>query len=361
MARGPKIELTGEDHARLDKLLTAPGTPNRHLWRARIVLLSAAGLGTTAIVRRVGKSKQTVWRWQECFVEEGVNGLLRDRPRPGRPPSVSADEVRGVVETTLRETPANATHWSTRTLARVVGLGKTTIQKIWREHGLKPHLTKGFKVSNVPAFVEKVRDVVGPYIDPPEHAVVLSVDEKSQIQALERTQAPLPMTRAQPQTRTHDYTRHGTTTLFAALDVKTGHVIGRCMMRHRHQEFLRFLGVVDRETPAHLDVHLIADNYKTHKHPKVQAWLKRHPRFHMHFTPSSASWLNLVERLFSELTCRRLRRGIFHSVAQLQAAINRYLRDRNGAPKPFIWTKSADTIIRKWQRAKRNLTSRAGH
>jgi len=297
--------------------------------RARIILLSGKGLGTMTIARRVGKSKRAMWRWQNRFRAEGMDGLLHDKTRPGRQPPLSSDQVRTVVEKTLREVPADATHWSTRTMARAVGLGKT------------------FKMSRDPAFVDKVRDVVGLYLNPPEHALVLSVDEKSQIQALERTQEPLPMTMGHPATRTHDYTRHGTTTLFAALDVKSGRVIGRCMMRHRHQEFLRFLATIDRETPAHLAVHLIADNYATHKHPTVRRWLARHPRFHMHFTPTSASWLNMVERLFAELTSKRLRRGVFRSIVELQATINRYLRDRNRAPKPFIWTKSADTIIRK--------------
>jgi transposase len=361
MASRPKIELRQEERSRLEKLVTAPRTLNRHVWRARIVLLSAEGVGSIVIARRVGKSKRTVWRWQERFVTDGVDGLLCDKPRSGRPPSILPDQVRTVVETTLRQTPADATHWSTRTLARVVGLGKTSIQKIWREHGLKPHLIKGFKVSRDPAFVDKVRDVVGLYINPPDHAVVLSVDEKSQIQALERTQAPLPLIPGHAATRTHDYTRHGTMTLFAALDVKTGRILGQCSKRHRHQEFLRFLDKSDRETLAHLDVHLIADNYATHKHAAVRRWLERHPRFHIHFTPTSASWLNMVERLFADLTCRRLRRGCFRSVADLTSAIRRYLNDRNAAPKPFIWTKGADTIIRKYERAKRNLTSRAGH
>ena len=235
-----------------------------------------------------------------------------------------------MVERTQRTVPPDATHWSTRSLARAVGLGKTTIQKIWREHGLKPHLIKGFKVSRDPAFVDKVRDVVGLYINPPDHAVVLSVDEKSQIQALERTQQPLPLIAGHAATRTHDYTRHGTTTLFAALDVETGRVLGQCSRRHRHQEFVRFLDKIDRDTPAHLEVHLIADNYATHKHAAVRRWLERHPRFHIHFTPTSASWLNMVERLFADLTCRRLRRGCFRSVAELKSAIRRYLNPDKG-------------------------------
>jgi transposase len=359
--RSTKIVLTPEDRQRLERVVSAPLTAQKHVWRARIVLLSAAGLGTMAIARQSGKSKRAVWRWQDRFVVAGVDGLLHDKTRPGRLPRLSSDLVRTVVEKTLRETPAAATHWSTRTMARAVGLGKTSVLKIWREHGLKPHLVKSFKVSRDPAFVDKVRDVVGLYLNPPEHALVLAVDEKSQIQALERTQAPLALVNGHPATRTHDYKRHGTTTLFAALDVHSGRVIGRCMMRHRHQEFLRFLAIINRQTPAHLDLDLIADNYQTDKHPRVQRWLARHPRFHMHFTPTSASWLNLVERLFAELTNRRLRRGIFRSIADLQAAINRYLRERNRAPKPFVWTKSADTIIRKYERAKGNLSLRAGH
>lgn len=359
--RGTKIELTVEDRQRLDGIVSAPTTPQKHVWRARIVLLSAEGLGTMSVARRVGKSKRAVWRWQDRFCAEGVDGLLHDKSRPGRLPPLAPERVRTVVEKTLRETPADAAHWSTRTMARAVGLGKSSVLKIWHEHGLKPHLTKTFKVSRDPAFVDKVRDVVGLYLNPPEHALVLSVDEKSQIQALERTQEPLPMTTGHPATRTHDYTRHGTTTLFAALDVRSGRVIGRCMMRHRHQEFRRFLATIDRETPAHLDLHLVADNYATHKHPTVRRWLARHPRFHMHFTPTSASWLNMVERLFAELTDKRLRRGVFRSIVDLQATINRYLRERNRAPKPFIWTKGADTIIRKYERARGNLSSRAGH
>ena len=359
--RRTKITLTPEDRQRLERIVSAPTTPQKHVWRAHIVLLSAAGLGTMAITHQTGKSKRAVWRWQERFEAEGVEGLLHDKTRPGRLLPLSADQIRTVVDKTLRETPAEATHWSTRTMARAVGLGKTSILKIWREHGLKPHLSKTFKVSRDPAFVDKVRDIVGLYLNPPEHALVFSVDEKSQIQALERTQAPLALVNGHPATRTHDYKRHGTTTLFAALDVASGRVISRCMMRHRHQEFLRFLAIINRETPAHLDIHLIADNYQTHKHPQVWRWLERHPRFHMHFTPTSASWLNLVERLFAELTNRRLRRGIFRSIADLQATINRYLRARNRTPKPFVWTKSADTIIRKHERAKGNLSLRAGH
>src|SRR3954468_3380982 len=341
-----KITVTAAARARLEAIIAAPSMKQKHVWRGRVALLAAAGVGTMAIVRQVGKSKRAVWRWRERFVAEGVDGLLRDRPRSGRPPMVGPDQVRAVVERTV---PPDATHWSTRSLARAVGLGKTTIQKIWREHGLKPHLIKGFKVSREPAFVDKVRDVVGLYINPPDHA--LSVDEKSQIQALKRTQQPLPLIAGHAATRTHDYTRHDDPVRRAR------RLLGQCS--RRHQEFVRFLDKIDRDTPAHLEVHPIADNYATHKHAAVRRWLERHPRFHTHFSPTS--WLNMVERLFADLTCRRLRRGCFRSVAELKSAIRRYLNDRNAAPKPFVWTKGADTIIRKYERAKRNLISRAGH
>lgn len=360
MKRDTKIELAAADRQRLERLVAAPSTPQKHVWRAQIVLLSADGAGTMEIIRQVGVSKRTVWRWQDRYGQQGVEGLRHDKTRPGRLPPLAADTIRAVVEKTLQESPPDgATHWSTRSMARTVGLGRSSIHKIWTQHGLQPHRVKTFKVSRDPAFVDKVRDVVGLYVNPPEHTLVLSVDEKSQIQALERTQAPLPLVPGHAATRTHDYRRHGTTTLFAALDVRTGRVIGQCMMRHRHQEFLRFLAKINRETPAHLAVHLIVDNYQTHKHSAVKRWLALHPRFHMHFTPTSASWLNLVERLFAELTDKHLRRGIFKTVVDLQAAINRFLQQRNRHPKPFVWTKAADTIIRKHQSG--YLSLRTGH
>ena len=291
------IWVSPGERSRLERLVSDRNTPQKHVWRARIVLLSGDRLGTMAIVRRVGKSKPTVWRWQERFLKEGVDGLLRDRNRgSGRAP-LGARVKSLVLTKTMRETPPNATHWSVRTMGKAVGISHTSVQRIWAEHGLKPHLVSTFKVSNDPRFAEKVEDVIGLYLNPPDKALVLSVDEKSQIQALDRTQPGLPMKKGRAGTMTHDYKRNGTTTLFAALNVLDGTVIGQCMKRHRHQEFLRFLRKLDRATPKRLDLHLIVDNYAAHKTPEVKRWLKKHPRFHMHFTPTSASWLNQVDRL----------------------------------------------------------------
>ena len=327
-------------------------TPQKHVWRARIVLLSGDRLGTMAIVRRVGKSKPTVWRWQERFLKEGVDGLLRDRNRgSGRAP-LGARVKSLVLTKTMRETPPNATHWSVRTMGKAVGISHTSVQRIWAEHGLKPHLVSTFKVSNDPRFAEKVEDVIGLYLNPPDKALVLSVDEKSQIQALDRTQPGLPMKKGRAGTMTHDYKRNGTTTLFAALNVLDGTVIGQCMKRHRHQEFLRFLRKLDRATPKRLDLHLIVDNYAAHKTPEVKRWLKKHPRFHMHFTPTSASWLNQVERFFAEITRKRIRRGVFKSVPELEATIDDYLAKHNETSKPFNWTATAQDICKKVDRAR---------
>jgi transposase len=345
------------DRARLDGWVADRNTPQKLVWRARIVLMSAAGAGTMAIVRAVGKSKRTVGRWQERYVEKGVEGLKRDASRPGRKPPLSAAIIARVVEMTLHETPPGATHWSVRSMARAVGISHTSVQRIWHAHGLKPHLVKTFKLSNDKRFREKVHDIVGLYLDPPDKALVLAVDEKSQIQALDRTQPGLPIKKGRAGTMTHDYKRHGTTTLFAALEVVTGKVIGQCMKRHRHQEWLRFLRQIDRVTPRALELHLIADNYATHKHPKVKAWLAKHPRFHMHFTPTSASWLNQVERFFGLITQRRIRRGVFHSVAELEAAIDDYLEHHNAHPKPFMWTASAIAILEKVARGQQALES----
>ncbi len=336
-------------------------TPQKHVWRARIVLLSGDRLGTMAILRQVGKSKPTVWRWQERFLEEGVDGLLRDRNRgSGRVPLGAA--VKSLVLTkTMRETPPNATHWSVRTMAKAVGISHTSVQRIWAEHGLKPHLVSTFKVSNDPRFAEKVEDIIGLYLNPPDKALVLSVDEKSQIQALDRTQPGLPMKKGRAGTMTHDYKRNGTTTLFAALNVLDGTVIGQCMKRHRHQEFLRFLRKLDRATLKRLDLHLIVDNYAAHKTPEVKRWLKKHPRFHMHFTPTSASWLNQVERFFAEITRKRIRRGVFKSVPELEATIDDYLAKHNETSKPFNWTATAQDICKKVDRARDALkTVKAG-
>jgi transposase len=310
-----------------------------------------------AIVRATGKTKRTAYRWRDRYLERGIEGLKRDASRPGRKPPLSAAMIERVVGMTLHEKPPAATHWSARTMGKAVGLSHSSVQRIWAAHGLKPHLTKTFKLSNDKHFVEKVQDVVGLYLDPPDKALVLSVDEKSQIQALDRTQPGLPMKKGRAGTMTHDYKRHGTTTLFAALDVATGQVIGQCMKRHRHQDWLRFLRAIDRSTPKTLDLHLIADNYATHKHAKVKAWLERHPRFHMHFTPTSASWLNQVERFFGLITEKRIRRGVFRSVPELEAAIHDYLEHHNANPKLFVWTKSAADILGKVARGRQALES----
>jgi transposase len=351
------IWLSPQVRATLEGWVADRNTPQKLVWRSRIVLMSADGVGKMAIVRAVGKSKRTVDRWQDRFVTHGLAGLQRDATRRGRKPPLAASVIEKVVHMTLHEKPPAATHWSARRLAKAAGISHTSVQRIWSAHGLKPHLVKTFKLSNDKHFVEKVQDVVGLYLDPPDKAIVFSVDEKSQIQALDRTQPGLPMKKGRAGTMTHDYKRNGTTTLFAALDVATGRVIGQCMKRHRHQEWLKFLRMIDRNTPRRLDVHLIADNYATHKHPKVKAWLKRHPRFHMHFTPTSASWLNQVERFFGRITAERIRRGVFKSVTELETAIQEYLDHHNADPKPFIWTASATAILEKVARGRQVLES----
>jgi transposase len=357
MESDANIQLSPQDRTRLEGWVAGRNTPQKLVWRARIVLMWAEGAGVTAIVRATGKTKRTAYRWRDRYVAHGVAGLERDATRPGRKPPLSAAVIERVVNMTLHEKPASGTHWSVRKLAKVVALSPSSVQRIWAAHGLKPHLTKTFKLSNDKQFVEKVTDVVGLYLDPPDRALVLSVDEKSQIQALDRTQPGLPMKKGRAGTMTHDYKRHGTTTLFAALDVATGKVIGECMKRHRHQEWLKFLKLIDRSTPKGLDLHLIADNYATHKHPTVKAWLAKHPRFHMHFTPTSASWLNQVERFFGLITGDRIRCGVFKSVAELEAAIREYLDHHNAHPTPFVWTKSATDILEKVARGRQALES----
>ena len=350
MAQELSVHVGNDDRIRLERIVGDRNCPHKHVQRARIVLLSADRLKVAALARQLGVGRPMVWRWQRRFAEEGVDGLLRDKTRPpGTQPLPAAVEQR-VVELTMTEPPANATHWSGRAMAQKVGISLGSVQRIWADHGLQPHRIRTFKLSRDPAFVDKLYDIVGLYIDPPKHAVVLSVDEKSQIQALDRTQPGLPMKRGRCGTMTHDYKRHGTTTLFAALNVLEGTVIGRCMQRHRHQEFIRFLNTVERTVPAGKIVHVILDNYGTHKHPKIIAWLKRHPRFVFHFTPTSGSWLNAVETFFSTLTRRRLKRGVFRSIVDLQAAINRYLDDHNNNPRPFVWTKTPERILAKLNR-----------
>jgi len=336
-------------------MIRGRNTPQKVVLRAKSVVLSADGVPTKAIMQQLETTCPTISRWRERFVEQGVDGLRKDATRPGRKPRISEEQVREVIERTLHSTPVNGTHWSTRTMAAATGLSKATIQRLWRDHGLQPHRTETFKLSRDPQFLEKLQDVVGLYLDPPEKAIVFSVDEKSQIQALDRTQPGLPMKKGRAGTMTHDYKRHGTTTLFAALNVATGEVLGECYERHRHDEFLVFLKKLERQTPNDLALHLIVDNYATDKHPAVQAWLAKHPRVHLHFTPTSASWLNLVERFFAEITQNRIRRGVFKSVAELEAAILAYLAHRNLQPQPFTWTASVESIIEKVGRAKATL------
>ena len=355
MRTSRRITVPKADRIELERLARGRNTPQKVALRARIVLLSGEGTSTGAIMQALGTTAPTITLWRNRYVAAGIVGLVRDAPRPGRKPSLSAATAAGVVELTLREKPADATHWSTRSMAAVAGISDTSVQRIWKAHGLQPHRVETFKLSRDPRFVEKLQDVVGLYVDPPKKALVFSVDEKSQIQALDRTQPGLPMKRGRAGTMTHDYKRNGTTTLFAALNVLTGDVIGQCMPRHRHDEFLAFLKKIDRQAPAGLDLHLIVDNYATHKHAAVERWLILHPRVHLHFTPTSASWLNLVERFFAELTQKRIRRGVFRSVKELVAAIYEYLDQRNQDPKPFVWTASVQTILGKVERAKEAL------
>jgi transposase len=357
MRAGIVVNVTSADRRRLEAIVADGNAPQKHVWRAHIILATADGCGTTEIMRRSGKSKPVVWRWQARFMAEGVAGLTRDKTRkPGKPP-LPATTVQRVVDLALGPPPGEATHWTGRMLATATGISLRSVQRILEAHRLAPHRIRTFKLSNDPEFAEKLRDIVGLYVDPPEHAVVLSVDEKSQIQALDRTQPGLPMKPGRAGTMTHDYKRHGTTTLFAALNVLDGTVIGRNMQRHRHQEFIRFLNAVEAQVPARKAVHAIVDNYATHKHPKVQAWLARHPRWTFHFTPTSASWLNAVEGFFAKLTRRRLKRGVFRSLAELQAAINRFLEETNSEPKPFIWTADPNRVLAAVKRGKQALES----
>jgi len=355
MRKGITIDVTPADRRRLQSIIRDRNSPQKHVWRAQIVLLSSAGAGTMAIMRAVGKGKTVVWRWQERFMHEGVAGLTRDKTRPARIAPLPAETVDRVIELTNQTPPHQATHWTAPAMAKAVGISPSSVRRIWAGQGLQPHRVRAFKLSNDPKFADKLKAVVGLYIDPPAHAVVLSIDEKSQIQALDRTQPGLPMKKGRCATMTHDYKRHGTTTLFAALDIIEGKVIGRCMQRHRHQEFIRFLNTVERAVAADKAVHVVLDNYATHKHPRVKAWLQRHARFTFHFTPTSCSWANAVEGWFAKLTRQRLKRGVFTSIVELQAAINRFIADANARPKPFVWTKSADAILAAVSRGRQAL------
>jgi len=353
------MTLTEEQKHELERWLRRGSTPRKQAQRAEMILLTASGVPTSEIVRRLRTTYPTLTRWRRRFEEDGVDGLRRGRTRPAGKAATSQAKIDEILTLTATGQPAGATHWSSRRMAQQVGVSATTVRAIWKQAELKPHRVRHFKVSNDPKFAEKLVDVVGLYLDPPEKAIVFCVDEKSQIQALDRTQPGLPLKRGRAQTLTHDYKRHGTTTLFAALNVASGEVIGQCLPRHRHDEFLGFLKHLERQTDKLLDLHLVVDNYATHKHPKVRAWLEKNPRVHLHFTPTSASWLNLVERFFRDITEDQIRRGVFRSVDELKAAIMQYLDHRNKSPKPYRWTATAASIQEKVQRA--NASLRALH
>jgi len=347
-----EVVLTDAEHKTLKRWSRGRSTPMRLVLRSRIVLMAADGKMNKDIATELGTDQQTVGRWRKRFADKRLAGIEKDAPRSGRRPARRNRFARLIVERTTQTVPSNATHWSIRTLAKELHVSESMVHRVWKANGLKPHLVRTFKLSNDPHFVEKLLDVVGLYLNPPEHALVLCVDEKSQIQALDRTQRSLPIYPGRCGTRTHDYKRHGTTTLFAAIELAEGQLIGTCMPRHRHQEWIKFLKLIDRETPPDLDLHLVVDNYATHKHPKVKAWLSRHRRFNVHFIPTSSSWLNLIERWFRNITDKRIRRGVFKSVDQLVMAIMDYIAQHNDNPQTFTWTASAEQILAKVRRAR---------
>lgn len=352
MRIAPSLQVTETERQQLAQWARGRRTPARLVLRAKITLLAADGHDNQHIAAALNTSRQTVGLWRQRFATQRLVGLAQDAPRGGRPPKARQALIARILKTTTHTPPPAATHWSTRTLARHLRTNPTFVQRVWTAHGLQPHRVRTFKLSRDPHFQDKLEDVVGLYLHPPEHAVVLCVDEKSQIQALDRTQPGLPLKPGRCGTMTHDYKRHGTTTLFAALNVAEGSIISTCLPRHRHQEWLRFLRLIDRQVPPGKALHLIADNYATHTHPTVQRWLRRHPRVHMHFTPTSSSWLNLVERVFGDLTAKQIRRGVFRSVPELIAAIDAYITQRNTHPKPFVWTKTVQEILAKVHRAR---------
>jgi transposase len=359
MNTAEQIILSLEEESTIKRWAQGKSFPLRLVQRAQIIQLAAQGVFNHDIADRLKVSRPTVQLWRERFLSFRLSGLEKDAPRPGRLPKISQKKVTAIVNATLHTEPPTATHWSTRSMAKAYGVSNATVQRIWKEHNLKPHLIKTFKLSRDKCFLEKLSDVVGLYLNPPDKAIVFCVDEKSQIQALERTQPMLPIMPGIPARQTHDYMRHGTTTLFAALNMLDGTVIGDCMPRHRHQEFVRFLQLINVKTPADIALHLIVDNYGTHKHPRVQSWLKRHPRFHLHFIPTSSSWLNMIERWFSEITSKRIRRGSFKNVKELIAAIKQYIDSHNQNPKAFIWTASVENIMKKISKCKETLVT--GH
>lgn len=346
------LKLTPEEKTRLESFVRSGKTEQRIALRSRIILGANTGKPNYTLVKELNVSRPTIIQWRKRFEEGGVEALLKDLPRGKSFQPLPRSIESAVVEKTLQSPPSHTTHWSCRLMAKTMGISKASIQRIWNAHHLKPHLIKTFKLSKDPQFIEKLTDVVGLYINPPENAIVFSIDEKSQIQALDRSQPGLPLKKGRAGTRTHDYKRHGTTTLFAALNILEGKVIGKCMKRHRHQEFLTFLKTIDHNTPKQLDIHCILDNYSTHKKAEVQEWLSKHPRFHFHFIPTSSSWLNLVERWFAEITTKRIRRGVFRSVPDLETAIYDFIHHNNQNPKPFLWTTSASDIIKKVNRGK---------
>jgi transposase len=348
----PQIALSNEQRSKLMICARGRSISKRIVERANILLQAADGKSDQEIAAALHLGRHTAARWRARFLKLGIPGIEKDAARPGRTRTINAEEI---VRKTTQEKPDNATHWSTRTMAQAAGLSEASVRRIWHAHGLKPHLVDTFKISRDPQFAEKLEDIVGLYLNPPQQAIVFSVDEKSQIQALHRTQPGLPMKKGRAGTMTHDYKRYGTTTLFAALNTLTGEVLSQCRPRHTHQDWLAFLRLIDENTPQDKQIHIIADNYSPHKHPKVKAWLKRHQRFHMHFTPTSASWLNMVERFFRDITQQRIRRGVFRSVPDLIKAINDYIGNHNHAPKPFIWTAKASDILEKVTRARRTL------
>ena len=351
--------MSEAEHRQLTSLGEHRSTPRGIVLRIRIILDASTGLANREIARRNCTSVPTVLLWRKRWEGEGMAGILEDRPRSGRPKDISAGQEEAIVKATLHTKPKNATHWSTRTMAAAQGVSAATVQRIWQKHKLQPHRSESFKFSTDPDFAGKVRDIVGLYLNPPDKAIVLSVDEKSQIQALDRTQPVLPLREGLPERQTHDYRRHGTTTLFAALNVLEGTVIAQCQPRHRYQEFLRFLNQIERSVPKQRAIHLVLDNYGTHKHPMVREWFQSHPRYHLHFTPTSSSWLNQIERWFAEITRKRIRRGTFRSVGELIAAIQDYIHTYNQNPQPFEWIASPSRIIRKVRKYKR--TSETGH
>jgi transposase len=356
MRIAPPVPLTEEDRAWLIKTCNSTLTSSRLSERCAVVLLAAKGKRNDQIARQLKITRQKAARWRQRFLQAGRAGIECEQPGRGRKPTYTPDIRRLMVRLTTQETPQAATHWSRQSMAKELGLSPSTVGRVWREHGLKPHLARTFKVSKDPRFAEKLEDIVGLYLNAPEHALVLCCDEKSQVQALDRTQPGLPLKKGRAGTMTHDYVRHGTTTLFAALNVADGKIIGQCQNRHRHQEWRQFLKLIDQQTPADRELHLIVDNYATHKHASVKRWLAKHPRFHLHFTPTGASWLNMVERFFREITEKRLRRGVFHSVPELVSALEEYLAHYNESPTPFVWTAKANDILKKVERARKKLS-----